>query len=237
MELVKVNNNGKLITELKVVCGVYGKKHKNVLRDIRNIIGDLPSLTDEFIPTTYIDAKGETRSTYYLTEKGFYMLSASFRGSKAREFQSKFFDAFKALKDENKMLRSACTELFNGCNSELVEIMSTSEIIKHIKALKDENKTLLSNQYITKHTYCISDITQKFKKITPYTAQLFLIDRGYLTVRKNGVFPNEFYDKNNTIVSVLDENREQYYPRYTLKGTRMVEDVLLEEGYELKGID
>lgn len=199
MELVKVNNNGKLITELKVVCEVYGKKHKDVLRVIRNIIGDLPSLTDEFIPTTYIDAKGETRSTYYLTEKGFYMLSASFKGSKAREFQSKFFDAFKALKDENKML--------------------------------------LSNQYITKHTYCISDITQKFKKITPYTAQLFLIDRGYLTVRKNGVFPNEFYDKNNTIVSVLDENREQYYPRYTLKGTRMVEDVLLEEGYELKGID
>lgn len=199
MELVKVNNNGKLITELKVVCEVYGKKHKNVLRDIRNIIGDLPSLTDEFIPTTYIDAKGETRSTYYLTEKGFYMLSASFRGSKAREFLSKFFDAFKALKDENKIL--------------------------------------LSNQYITKYTYCISDITQKFKKITPYTAQLFLIDRGYLTVRKNGVFPNEFYDKNNTIVSVLDENREQYYPRYTLKGTRMVEDVLLEEGYELKAID
>lgn len=25
MELVKVNNNGKLITELKVVCEVYGK--------------------------------------------------------------------------------------------------------------------------------------------------------------------------------------------------------------------
>lgn len=112
--------------------------------------------------------------------------------------------------------------------------ITSSNLDTMIQKVLDENKILLEQQYITDRTYCISDITQKFKDIEPFEGQSILWKRGILEHRQNGMFPSEYYDKNNTIVSVYDKNREKYYPRYTLKGCRMVEDILLEEGYEFK---
>lgn len=112
--------------------------------------------------------------------------------------------------------------------------ITSSNLDTMIQKVLDENKILLEQQYITDRTYCISDITQKFKDIEPFEGQSILWKRGILEHRQNGMFPSEYYDKNNTIVSVYDKNREKYYPRYTLKGCRMVEDILLEEGYKFK---
>lgn len=112
--------------------------------------------------------------------------------------------------------------------------IKSKDIDVMINALIAENKILLEQQYITSRTYCISDITQKFKDIEPFEGQSILWQRGILEHRQNGMFPSEYYDKNNTIISVYDKNRDKYYPRYTLKGSRMVEDILLNEGYEFK---
>lgn len=112
--------------------------------------------------------------------------------------------------------------------------IKSSDLDNMINSLLAENKILLEQQYITDRTYCISDITQKFKDIEPFEGQSILWQRGILEHRQNGMFPSEYYDKNNTIISVYDKNRGKYYPRYTLKGCRMVEDILLEQGYEFK---
>ena len=238
-ELVQVYSDGRGITELKKVCEVFGKLHYNIMRDIRNIIKDLPTLKDEYIKTTYKDSTGKTLPTYYLTEKGFTILVSSFRGTKARLFQSQFYDAFKALQEENTLLRGVCTELlcteFNIEGSE--KALTTKEIIDKIKELKEDNHKLLTNNYIVNNTYCISDIAQKFKDLNPADAQHLLYEDNILEWRGNGVFPSEYYDKNNTIVSVLDTKRNRYYPRYTLKGVLMVEQFLVDKGYVYKGID
>ena len=238
-ELVQVYSDGRGITELKKVCEVFGKHHKHVMRDIRNIIKDLPTLKDEYIETTYKDEQGKPRPTYYLTEKGFTILVSSFRGTKARLFQSEFYDAFKALQDENTLLRGVCTELLCiGTNSgPAKKALTTQEIIDKIKELQEDNNKLLMNNYITSNTYCISDIAQKFKDLNPADAQHLLYENNILEWRGNGVFPSEYYDKNNTIVSVLDTNRNRYYPRYTLKGVMMVEQFLIDHGYVYKGLD
>ena len=196
MELVKFDNNNKLITELRTVCEVFNKNHYNVMRDVYNIINDLPSCSSEFIPQTYKDVNNRTQNTYYLTEKGFYLLTSSFKGSKARQFQSQFFDEFKRLQSENTLL--------------------------------------LETHYIEDRTYCISDIVQKFKDLSPMDGQHLLYINNYLEWRQNGMFPSEYYDKDNTIVSVYDSKRGRYYPRYTLKGCIMVENFFKSKGYELK---
>lgn len=132
-------------------------------------------------------------------------------------------------------MRVSCTELLNGYAKVHNEILSAEEIIQQFKALQEENKLLLSTQYITENTYCISDIAQKFKDLSPMQAQHELYNEDYLEYRKNGLFPTEFYDKNNTIVSVLDTERNRYYPRYTSKGVIMVENYFLDKGYKFKG--
>lgn len=199
LELVKEDNNGKLITELKTVCEYFNKSHRHCLRDIGVLLKDLPSVEGEFIPIIDKDKYGRNQNTYYLTEKGFYLLTSSFKGTKARQFQSEFFDAFQELKKENKML--------------------------------------LDNYYLKSNTYCISDIVQKFKNLKPVTAQGILFSEDVLEFRQNGIFPTEYYESNDTIVSVLDYKRGRYYPRYTLKGVLLVEEKLIEKGYKYKGID
>lgn len=192
MELVKFDND-KLITELKTVCEVFNKRHDNVMRDIKNIIKDLPQLESEFITHTHTTSKGNTYNTYYLTEKGFYILTSSFKGTKARLFQPQFFDEFKRLQEEN------------------------------------------TNLYLqAERTYCISDIAQRFKNLTPLLAQHELIINDWLEYRNNGTFPSEYVDNQNEIIAVYDRRRCKFYPRYTIKGCKMVEDFLLEKGYELK---
>ena len=193
-DLIKLDND-TLITELLTVSKYFNKAHRNLMRDIKRIIKDLPELENEFIKTTY-RVNNTPYDTYYLTEKGFYILTSSFTGTHARLWQSKFFDEFKRLRDENKLL----TEL----------------------------------QYQEKHTYCISDIVQRFKDIEPWEAQCQLYCDGILEHRQTGFYPSEYYDKNHTIVSVLDTKRNKYYPRYTVKGVKFVEEYLIEKGYQLK---
>lgn len=145
----------------------------------------------------------------------------------------------KELQEENTLLRGVCTELLcTELNTEPSEkALTTQEIIDKIKELQEDNHKLLTNNYIVNNTYCISDIAQKFKDLNPADAQHLLYEDNILEWRGNGVFPSEYYDKNNTIVSVLDTKRNRYYPRYTLKGVLMVEQFLVDKGYVYKGID
>ena len=233
-DLIKLDND-TLITELLTVSKYFNKAHRNLMRDIKRIIKDLPELENEFIKTTY-RVNNTPYDTYYLTEKGFYILTSSFTGTHARLWQSKFFDEFKRLRDENKLLRVECTKLIK-CVKHLTKIehvFNTDEILDEFKRLRDENKLLTELQYQEKHTYCISDIVQRFKDIEPWEAQYQLYCDGILEHRQTGFYPSEYYDKNHTIVSVLDTKRNKYYPRYTVKGVKFVEEYLIEKGYQLK---
>jgi Rha family phage regulatory protein len=67
------------------VAAIFDKQHKNVLRDIEEIV----SRTDEknrsnFGLVEYKDAKGESRPCYLLTRDGFTFTAMGFTGAKAR---------------------------------------------------------------------------------------------------------------------------------------------------------
>ena len=98
-ELVVVRND-VLVTDSRTVAEYFGKKHKNVIRDVENIIDDLKAIDVEetaplcdglknepvkemFFVDTYIDAKGESRKMYWLTEDGFTLLAMGFTGVSA----------------------------------------------------------------------------------------------------------------------------------------------------------
>lgn len=57
-ELVKVSND-KVITDLRTVSQMFGKTIFNLNKIIHKLIGYDATLNQEFIKTTYIDAKGE----------------------------------------------------------------------------------------------------------------------------------------------------------------------------------
>lgn len=116
--LVKVENE-KHVCELKTVAEYFGKRHADLIRDIKNLINNKADLSSEFVHTTELDAQGKPRPTYHLTQKGFTILCMCFKGAKALELKCKFYDEFERLRNEN-ILHNQYLQLLGDRNDNTV---------------------------------------------------------------------------------------------------------------------
>lgn len=92
--------DSKVVVSSRVVAEVFGKEHKNVLRDITCL-----DCTEEFNrlnfePVKYRDGKGEMRPEYLLTRDGFTILAMGFTGPKAMQFKEAYINAFNRMEAE-----------------------------------------------------------------------------------------------------------------------------------------
>ena len=102
------------------VAQEFGKSHKNVLADIRNIDCSEDFNRLNFQLVKYTDEKGEKRPMYLLSKNGFLFLAMSYRGTRAaliKESYIKRFDEmeafirdFIATRDENQSFTLAIME-------------------------------------------------------------------------------------------------------------------------------
>lgn len=95
-QFVQVKGN-KIITDTLTIARVFGKRHTEVLRAIRQL--DLPNDFNErnFALVDYLDKKGEHRPMYEVTKNGFMFLVMGFNGKKADSLKVAFIEAFDYL--------------------------------------------------------------------------------------------------------------------------------------------
>lgn len=92
------------------VANVFGKEHYNVLRDIENLLKDIPEdwqqLNFEFMSYDVKIGNGATRKDpmYLLTRDAFTLLAMGFTGKKAMQFKIAYIEAFNAM--EKALLKS-----------------------------------------------------------------------------------------------------------------------------------
>lgn len=82
-----------IYTDSHKVAEAYGKRHDNVVRDIR----DLLNVTQDrlnFEEISVRDGYGRPQPAYRLTRDGFLMLALGFTGPKAIRLRVKFIEAF-----------------------------------------------------------------------------------------------------------------------------------------------
>lgn len=105
-DLVTINENRQPVTTSLKIAEVFGKKHKNVMQAINNIVGDLRNLEDggrlNFQPTSYYDVQGREQKQYIVTRDGFTLLAMGFTGKKALEFKIQYIAAFNAMEQALK---------------------------------------------------------------------------------------------------------------------------------------
>lgn len=65
--MVTLQGHHVMTTSLKV-AEYFGRKHKTILRAIRNLNCSEKFNERNFVPVNYIDEKGETREMYSLTQ-------------------------------------------------------------------------------------------------------------------------------------------------------------------------
>lgn len=103
-ELVEVINE-QVVTTSKQVAEVFDKQHKDVMKAIRNLLGDNNSAQNcaqWFTVGKYKDASGKENNMYIMNRDGFSLLAMGFTGSKAIEFKVKYIEAFNRMEEELK---------------------------------------------------------------------------------------------------------------------------------------
>lgn len=86
-------------TNTLIIAEHFGKQHKHVMRDIRELIAECPEefSRSNFGPVEYYDSKGEKRPMYEITRDGFMLLSMGFTGTNATRLKIAFIEEFNRM--------------------------------------------------------------------------------------------------------------------------------------------
>lgn len=107
--LVEIKNN-QVVVSSRQVAEYFGKEHRNILRDIEDIIiqGGMLNFehTQMFHKTTYINEQNKQQYPMYLMNKdGFSLLVMGFTGKEALKWKIKYIEAFNDMEQYLKQLQ------------------------------------------------------------------------------------------------------------------------------------
>lgn len=97
--LVTVFDNDKVVVSSKMIAEKFDKEHKNVLRDIKEILAAQNSATRFFYETTFKN-RGRQYPMYLMNRDGFSLLVMGFTGVEALQWKIKFINAFNEMEQE-----------------------------------------------------------------------------------------------------------------------------------------
>lgn len=123
-ELVILKENKAVTTSLKVAES-FGKRHRDVMRNISNLTAQNCAVGKMFAKSTYLNKQNHEQPIYYMNRDGFSLLVMGFTGKKALEFKLKYIDAFNKMEDyikkgdrleSNSKFKSAYIEMMRQQN-------------------------------------------------------------------------------------------------------------------------
>lgn len=122
------------------VADMTGKKHKNLLADIRGYVYELAELNfqpgDFFYDSVYKDANNQTRPCYQITKKGCEFIAHKLTGIKGTEFTARYIERFH---DMEQLIADHIPQ-----GKELLAL-AVLEANKTIEELENKNTALLED--------------------------------------------------------------------------------------------
>lgn len=98
-DVVYKTQKGTPVTDSLKVAQVFGKRHDNVLKSIRNICRpqNVGEQSKWFYESSYIDANGVKRPMFLMNRDGFSLLAMGLTGAKAMQFKVGFIEQFNKM--------------------------------------------------------------------------------------------------------------------------------------------
>lgn len=98
MDLIRIDNiDGKLVTTSKNVSEVFGKDHKNILRDIENLDCSEEFRRLNFELSSYKNGQNKSHKMYFITRDGWSFLVMGFTGKTAAKWKEKYISKFNEM--------------------------------------------------------------------------------------------------------------------------------------------
>lgn len=160
-DLVFQNSNGNDVTTSLIVAQVFGKEHKNVVRDIENLSCSENFNRLNFERITYKDARNREQTAYEMTKDGFSFLVMGYTGAKAGEFKERFINEFNRreslLKDDDYILMRSQQILQK-------RLEASEEKIKQLESQAEQQQETIELQQ--------QELTQSAPKVSYYDNHL-----------------------------------------------------------------
>ena len=125
-EIVYKGQSNQHLTNSLLVAEVFGKEHRNVVRDIKNLLdgGVLKNeQTQMFEETTYINEQNkQSYPMFIMNQDGFTLLAMGFNGKKAMEFKLKYIEAFNRMKKEIEATKPSVPQNYLEALKSLVKV-------------------------------------------------------------------------------------------------------------------
>ena len=108
------NFQGQPTLDSREVAKMIGKRHRDLMRDIRRYVSDISTSAklralDFFIESNYTDAKGETRKCYLLTKQGCEFVGNKLTGKRGTLFTAQYVSLFNEYQEEHKAIEAHMT--------------------------------------------------------------------------------------------------------------------------------
>lgn len=98
-----MSTDGLPFTTSRSVAERFGKRHHHVLRDIQNLLEEMPDPEfgrTNFGLSSYLNSQRKPQPEYRLTHDGFALLAMGFTGSDALAWKVAFLQAFNSMESE-----------------------------------------------------------------------------------------------------------------------------------------
>ena len=135
-------NTGKVFTYSHDMAEFFGKKHKNVIRLIREILEENKNLAAQFRAAKY-DHRGKKLPCYKISEEGFGYLIMKFTGKQFDHYKMMYAEQFTAMRYSLKNLEHSKLEAREMCAA-----------LEEKRAL--DGKSTESYHYMNEHKLCDS---------------------------------------------------------------------------------
>lgn len=130
-----LNQDGQLVVTSRQIAKSFEKEHRNVVRDIENLISNVGSAQNcahLFIESEYKHEQNkQLYKEYLLTRDGFSILVMGFTGAKALEWKLKYIEAFNKMEETLK-------NPYRGLSKELQAIFSLDQKTQEIEERVDD---------------------------------------------------------------------------------------------------
>lgn len=103
--IATINWRGREYLDSRIVARMIGKKHKHLMRDIRQYINDFgqsPKLDPAqfFIKSSYVDKNDRIRPRFLISKMGCEFIANKLTGKKGNQFTAQYVSVFNTMKQE-----------------------------------------------------------------------------------------------------------------------------------------
>ena len=107
VETTRINKQEMTVVSSLDIAETFGKEHKHILRDIRELECSEEFRQSNFGPSSYVNEQNKKQPMYYVTRDGFTILVMGYTGEKAMKFKEAYIKQFNAME---KMLQGKLIE-------------------------------------------------------------------------------------------------------------------------------